>query len=225
MDWHAWHNAYDIPDSYFGQRLALVQHRIRLALDTAPPGPLTAVSLCAGQGRDLIGVLADHPRRSDVRARLVELDERNATAARRAAAAAGLSGVEVVVGDASLTDHYAGLVPADLVLVCGTLGNITDADVERTLDHCTQLCRRGGTVVWTRNRKAPDLVPQVCAWLEERGFERLWVSDPALMQGVGAHRFTGEPRPLARGERMFTFVGYDTLRRGTAGGSRQTTST
>jgi hypothetical protein len=32
------------------------------------------ISLCAGQGRDLLGVLADHPRREDVRARLVELD-------------------------------------------------------------------------------------------------------------------------------------------------------
>ncbi|GHD35622.1 hypothetical protein GCM10010335_31060 [Streptomyces galbus] len=32
--------------------------------------------MCAGQGRDLIGVLAGHPRRDDVRARLVELDEK-----------------------------------------------------------------------------------------------------------------------------------------------------
>jgi hypothetical protein len=77
MDWHEWHDAYDSPDSYLGRRLALVQERIRLALDDAPPGPLTAISICAGQGRDLIGVLADRPRRHDVRARLVELDERN----------------------------------------------------------------------------------------------------------------------------------------------------
>ncbi|MER5753101.1 class I SAM-dependent methyltransferase [Streptomyces sp. NPDC002088] len=213
MDWHEWHDAYDSPDSHFGRRLVIVQDRVRRALDDAPPGPLTAVSLCAGQGRDLIGVLAGHPRRGDVRARLVELDERNVAYARRAAAAAGLPGVEVVCGDASLTDHYADLAPVDLVLVCGTLGNITDADVERVLDHCTGLCRTGGTLVWTRNRKAPDLVPQVCAWLEERGFERLWVSDPALVQGVGAHRFTGEPRQLPLGQRMFSFIGYDTLRR------------
>jgi precorrin-6B methylase 2 len=212
VDWHAWHDAYDSSGA-FGRRLALVQERIRLALDDAPPGQLTAISLCAGQGRDLIGVLAGHARRDDVRARLVELDERNVAAARRAAGAAGLHGVEVVAGDAALTDQYADLVPADLVLVCGTLGNITDADVERLLGYCTRLCRTGGTLVWTRNRKAPDLVPQVCAWLEQRGFERLWVSDPSLTQAVGAHRFTGEPLPLTRGERMFEFVGYDVLRR------------
>lgn len=215
MDWHEWHTAYDTPGSWLEQRLKLVRERVRLALDEAPPGPLTVISLCAGQGRDLIGVLAEHPRRSDVRARLVELDEQNAGTAVRAAAAAGLTQVEVVVGDASLTDHYARVAPADLVLLCGVLGNLTDADVERAIDHCTMLCRPGGTLVWTRSRRievAADLVPQVCAWLEERGFERLWVSDPALGFGVGAHRYTGEPRPLPPGERMFTFVGYDALR-------------
>src|SRR3989442_973015 len=31
-------------------------------VDQAPPGPLRAVSICAGQGRDLIGVLREHPR-------------------------------------------------------------------------------------------------------------------------------------------------------------------
>jgi len=214
MDWYRWQDGYDSPESYLGRRLALVQERIRAALDEAAPGPLTAVSLCAGQGKDLIGVLRDHPRRGDVRARLVELDERNVGEARRAAEAAGLSGVEVVGGDASLSDHYADLVPCDLVVVCGVFGNLTDADVERTIDHCTRLCRTGGTVVWTRNRKEPDLVPRVCAWFEERGFERVRVSEPGIVQAVGAHRYGGESRRLPVGERMFRFVGYDVLRRG-----------
>lgn len=39
MDWHEWHDAYDSPDSYLSRRLALIQERIRAALDTAPPGP------------------------------------------------------------------------------------------------------------------------------------------------------------------------------------------
>jgi hypothetical protein len=57
---------------------------------------------------------------------------------------------------AALTDHYQGMAPADLVLVCGAFGNISLGDIERTVGACCQLCAAGGTVVWTRNRAAPD---------------------------------------------------------------------
>jgi len=207
-DWYAWHHDYDEPDTALAQRLAAVQHQIKTALDVAPPGPLHAVSLCAGQGRDLIGVLAGHPRRDDVTARLVELDPRNAAVARATARAAGLSRVKVVTGDAALTDHYAGMVPAYLVLVCGVFGNMTDEDVRRTVGYCARLCAHGGTVVWTRGRWEPDLIPQICGWFAEHGFEPLWVSDPALGWGAGAHRFAATPEPLERGARMFTFTGH-----------------
>ncbi|MCC8244857.1 class I SAM-dependent methyltransferase [Saccharothrix luteola] len=211
MDWHGWHADYDRPDSALARRLLAVQAQVRAALDDSPPGPLRVVSLCAGQGRDLLEVLADHPRRHDVRARLVELDPRNAAIAEATARATGLTGVEVLTADASLTDHYRDLAPADLVLVCGVFGNITDEDIERTVDHCAQLCRTGGTVIWTRHRGAPDRVPLICEWFEQRGFDRRWLSDPDAGFGVGAHRFQGEPRPPAAGARMFTFVGYEVL--------------
>lgn len=206
MDWQTWHDDYDSPGSPLARRLRVVQQRIQAILDHSPPGPLRAISMCAGQGRDLLGVLAGHPRRADVRARLVELDAGNAAAAARAVSDGGLNQVEVVTADAALTDHYRGMVPADLVLACGVFGNISDEDIERTIDSCSQLCRTGGSVVWTRHRKAPDLVPLICGWFEERGFERQWVSEPDAGFGVGVHRFAGEPRPLVPGTRMFTFI-------------------
>jgi hypothetical protein len=208
-DWRAWHDAYDDPGSTLARRLAAVQARIAGALDAAPPGPLRAISVCAGQGRDLIPVLASHPRGRDVTARLVERDPVLAATARRAAADAGLPGVEVVTGDASLTDAYAGLVPADLVLVCGVFGNITDSDIKRTVGCCAQLCATGGTTVWTRARRPPDLVPRICGWFGEDGFELSWLSDPGAGFGVGVHRFTARPRPLVPGLRMFGFVDPD----------------
>jgi hypothetical protein len=208
MDWVDWHDAYNRPDSSLSQRLRVVQAQIRAMLDAAPAGPVRALSVCAGQGHDLLGVLADHPRRSDVKARLVELDARNAALA--AAAAAGLD-VEVVTGDASLTDHYRGLAPADLVLVCGVFGNITLPDIERTVDTCRQLTATGGTVIWTRGRTAPDRVPQICEWFEAREFDRVWVSEPDVDYGVGVHRYRGEPLPLKENTRMFRFVGFPQL--------------
>jgi Methyltransferase domain len=213
MDWHAWHGDYDVPDSALAQRLRIVQERIRLALDACPPGPLRVISLCAGQGRDLLDPLSKHPRRWDVTARLVELDRRFAEAARGAAQAAGLGQVDAVVGDAALTSHYDGMAPADIVLMCGVFGNLTDEDIERTIGYCAQLCRNGGTLVWTRHRTPPDLVPRICQWLEARAFERQWLSEPDAGFGVGVHRFTGDPQPLSREDRMFTFVGYDILDR------------
>jgi hypothetical protein len=191
--------------------LRVVRERIGIALDGSAPGPVRVASLCAGQGRDLLGVLADHPRRADVRALLVELDPENTAVARETARAAGLSGVEVVTGDAALTDHYVDLVPADLVLACGIFGNIGDDDIHRTIGFCASLCATGGTVVWTRHRNTPDRVPLICEWFEQSGFTRDWLSTPDTVFGVGAHRHTGAPHPLPRGETMFTFVGYENL--------------
>jgi hypothetical protein len=204
MDWRRWHEAYDEVGSGLSRRLAVVQEQVRAGLDRCPPGELRVISLCAGQGRDLLEVLPDHPRRNDVRARLVELDPRNTSYAEKLAADLPL--VEVVTGDASLSDQYDGMVPADLVLVCGVFGNISNDDIERTIDACAQFCRTGATLIWTRHRDEPDLVPQICAWFEERGFERVWLSDREEGFGVGVHRFVGEPRPLVLGQQLFTFV-------------------
>ena len=204
-DWAVWHEAYDNPDTPLAQRLLAVRARIAEALDQSAPGPLRAISICAGQGRDLIGVLREHPRRRDVTARLVELDPRNAAAARQRAAAAGLTQVEVVTGDAAQTGVYAGLVPANLVLACGVFGNITDEDVARTIRCCTGLCAPGGTVVWTRGRREPDLVPQICDWFAAEGFALVGVSEPGTRWAVGAHQFEGKSRPLPD-QKMFTFV-------------------
>src|ERR1700677_899452 len=208
-DWHEWHAAYDNPGSGLARRLSWVQDQVRAALDAAPDGPVRAISICAGQGRDLIGALDGHPRARDVTARLVELDPRNTEAAARLAAAAGLGDVEIVTGDASLTSQYADLVPARLVLACGLFGNMTDAHVKQTIGYCAQLCAEGGTVVWTRARWAPDLVTHVCAWFEQSGFERVSLTSPNFVQCVGAHRRIAPSVPLEPDAVMFAFTNHN----------------
>ena len=204
-DWSAWHREYDAPDSRLAQRLRVVQGLIREALDRFPPGPIRALSVCAGEGRDLLGVLADHPRAKDVRARLVELSpELAATAAAHAP-----PGVEVVCGDASTTNAYAGAVPANLVLVCGVFGNVSDGDIRNTVRSLPLLCAPGATVVWTRHRRAPDRTPDIRAWFGEAGFQELaFVGSDTWLFGVGAHRLVGAPHPYVADVTLFSFVGH-----------------
>jgi hypothetical protein len=205
--WQAWHEPYADPSSYLSQRLAVVQGHIRSFLDDAPAGPIRVVSMCAGEGRDLLGVLVDHPRRDDVRARLVELDEGNASIAQASVEQADLDGVEVVVGDAAATDAYVGAVPAELVLACGVFGNVVDDDIRRTIEVLPQLCAAGATVVWTRHRKEPDVTPKVRAWFVESGFAELSFDAPDdFLFSVGVNRLTVGPEPLRPGVQMFEFV-------------------
>lgn len=188
------------------RRLVTVHDRVRAALDEAPPGPLRLLSLAAGQGRDVLPVLAEHPRRVDVRARLVELDPRNAREARGYIQHYGLTGVEVVEGDAAPVDQYRDLAPVDVLLLCGLFGNISNIDIEHTIRHARSLTNRGGTVLWTRHRGAPDMVPQICEWFAARDFEAQWVSEPEVIYAVGAHRAKGEPVPLPVDAILFTFL-------------------
>src|ERR1700753_903630 len=202
-----WPRASDDPGSLLSRRGELVQGHLRAELDRLPPGDVRLVSLCAGQGRDVIGALAGHPRRDDVRARLVELDQRNVAYARQAAQAAGLPGVEVRQADAGLTDACAGAVPAQVVVACGIFGNITDSDIQATVAALPSLCAPGALVLWTRHRSPPDLTPAIRSWFGEAGFrEEAFDTSHDGFMSVGAHRRAGEPAALMPGQRLFTFV-------------------
>jgi len=207
-DWRDWHRAYDDPDSSVSRRLRLVRRHVADVLDAAGDR-VRVLSLCAGDGRDLLGVLADHPNAGRVRALLVELDPVLAAVAADAAAAVGVgtgADVEIRLGDAGSTGTFAEFAPVDLLMLCGVFGNITPEDVRRTVHAARGLCRAGATVVWTRSRGEPDLVPAVAGWFAEAGFEQLALSPPEQPSAVGAHRLTGEPDPVPAEPRLFTFV-------------------
>jgi hypothetical protein len=98
------------------------------------------------------------------------------------------------------------MVPADLVLLCGVFGNISDADIHNTIGSLPQLCRIGSTAIWTRSRRAPDITPTIRQWFRESDFEEItfYAPDGELFT-VGTQVFRGQPLPLQSG-RLFTFL-------------------
>ena len=207
-DWVAWHAAYDDPSSPLSLRLRVVRGHLSDALDAAPPGPVRLLSLCAGQGHDVLGVLPEHPRGPDVSAVLVEYDPHNAAVARAGAARAGLAQVQVREADAAQPAGYADAVPADVLLLCGIFGNVSDEDIQRTARAAPALCAAGATMIWTRHRRAPDLTPRIRGWFRANGFDEVAFDVPhETITGVsvGVGRLAVPPPAALPDGPLFTF--------------------
>jgi len=205
MDWHEWHRDYE-GDTPLARRLLIVQAHIRELLSESESNTVGVISICAGDGRDIVGALDHHPAASRVRGRLLELDTALAATATARVAQEGLA-FEVVEADAGCTDAYTGAVPADLLLACGVFGNISDADVQGTIRLLPMLLAPGGTVIWTRTRREPDLTPAIRGWLAAAGFEEVdFTPVPPSLASVGVHRLAGPPIVFQPGVRLFEFV-------------------
>jgi hypothetical protein len=139
----------------YQQRLQAVQEHLRSNLIEAPAGPLRLISLCAGDGRDVIGEVRTHERRNDVSAWLVELDGQSVAAGVREASIASLQDrVRFINADATDFATYQGMAPADIVLACGVWGHVPADERGRLAEALAGLCKPRGTVTWTRGVSA-----------------------------------------------------------------------
>jgi hypothetical protein len=207
-DWQAWHRAYDDPGSSLSRRLSAVQHEIAIGLDEAASGPISLLSLCAGDGRDVLGVLSAHPRSGDVRASLIDIDDELIAAARLRARALGLAKVECVMADAGSSATFAKVLPVDVVVACGIFGNISRADISATISALAAMLTPNGTAIWTRHRREPDLTPWIRRRFSECGFaERSFVAVPDSLASVGRHRLTGPADATGVPASLFEFEG------------------
>ncbi len=209
-DWFEWHNLYQTED-VLQQRLEIVQKYISDSLDAAPAGTIRVVSACSGDGRDLLGVLATHPRAKDVRARLVELNPQLVERGKAAIAQLGFTDqIEFINGDASLTASYAGAVPADLVIVCGIFGNLADeAVLRRLIRNLPYFAKTGAFALWTRgHRDGVNYSERVRQIFQENEFVEVdFQLTTTGNMGVGRHRFTGQPVAAPLEEQFFVFTG------------------
>jgi hypothetical protein len=206
-DYQEWHRAYDDPDSALSWRLRTVQEYLREAIDRSP-GAIRVVSACSGDGRDIIGVLSPRHDADRVSVTMIELHPDISQQAREAADAAGLAHVEVRTADAGVTDSYRGAVPAEVVLLVGIFGNISDTDLEQTIRTAPQFCSPGATLVWSRGRHRDDRNDAVRAWFATAGFSELAYAEHDTGRGpaLGVMRYDGEPQSLVAGRRLFTFL-------------------
>jgi amino acid adenylation domain-containing protein len=215
MDWRHWHKDYEQHAS-LQARLERVRVQIVAALSEFPPGPVRIVSLCAGDGRDLIGALESHPRRADITARLIDNDPESIARGRQMAATAGLSRqLQFVEADATLAKNYDGAVPANLVLLSGFLGHLPHDDVPGLIRRLPMFCQAGGQVIWNRHLVLHDghrQVTDIRKFLAAAAFAEVhYATTDANGFAVGRARFNGSPVPLDTAAVLFTFVGLDKL--------------
>ena len=165
------------------------------------------LSVCAGDGRDVIDVLAGREDPARVRSVLLEAHPGIADLARARAAAAGITGLSVRVCDAADTGAYVGAVPADVVLLVGIFGNIANSDITTTIQTAPQLCAPGATVIWSRGRDRDDINNSIRAEFADAGFAELGYAESDLPSrpALGSMRYDGPPVPLDTAQHLFTF--------------------
>ena len=206
-EWGGWPEQAYQRDAY-QQRLSAVQEHLAECLDTAPPGPVHIISICAGDGRDVIGVLESHPRRDDVSAWLVESNEQSVDFGIRRAQSAGLERtVNFVNEDATDYVTYRNMAPADIVLVCGVWGHVPTPERKPLVRAIASLCKPNGVVIWTRGvSKGLAQLREIQSHFVGPSWEEVRLHlTPDKWWGVASHRYYGPPVERPESGRIFNF--------------------
>jgi hypothetical protein len=112
----------------------------------------------------------------------------------------------VLQGDAGVTSIYRDAVPADVLLLCGIFGNVTDEDLRRTVANASRLCAPHATVLWTLHRRDPDRTPELREWFDAAGYEELAFDSPGPDRfALGTIRLKVPPLPYVPNLRLFAF--------------------
>jgi hypothetical protein len=186
--WLAWHEAYDDPSSSLARRLEVVRRRFGAVLDAAAGERRQLLSLCAGDGRDVVPVLANRAGSSPVSALLIESDEELSQRATEAASSSGLEAVEVRCADAGDPASFNDVLPVDVLLLCGIFGNIEHGRVKDVIDVVPHLLASDGYVIWTRGASDPDRRPEVRRWFRAAGLAEVAFDGAPERFGVGVNQ-------------------------------------
>jgi hypothetical protein len=69
------------------------------------------------------------------------------------------------------------------------------------------MCAAGGTVIWTRHRRAPDRTPDIRAWFGVGGFDEVAFDalDTTALVGIGVNRLRRATDAKLPAGPLFTF--------------------
>ncbi len=142
------------------------------------------VSICAGDGRDVIGTFAASDARQDVHATLIE------------------SHPELVTRGQAAVDQL------------GLARRIKERDVQRLIAALPSLCDREASVIWTRSlfddgEKATQIIRK--CFVAADFTEEVLVRTPLGLFAVGTHAFRGVWRPLPVNKTLFEFTGFASI--------------
>ena len=105
---------------------------------------------------------------------------------------------------------YVGAVPADLVIMIGIFGNISDDDVRRTIMTAPQLAELARRCCG----HAPPALRTGIAWFVacyqlpvSSSLTTVSLIGEEERAALGSARYGGPPQPLITGQQLFTFVG------------------
>jgi hypothetical protein len=166
------------------------------------------VSLCAGDGRDVIGVLKSSPRRNDVEAWLVELDRQSVADGVRHISTSGLENtVKFINADATDYATYKNIERCDIALVCGTWGHVPADERTFLIRALASFCKPGGFVIWTRGiSKGMSRLDDIQSQFGPSSWQRVRLSfTPEEKWAVGTHRYRGPSVEKPPTGRIFNF--------------------
>ncbi|MGD0284346.1 MAG: class I SAM-dependent methyltransferase [Candidatus Saccharimonadales bacterium] len=206
-DWQEWHNHYNEPSSDLAKRLQIVQEQIDNCLPRDINEPYQIIDICAGDGRDLIGVLSKYPNLLNIRSFLVEINDEIANQAKELINTEHIQNIQVVIADAANSSLYKNVIPADLILLCGVFGNISIEDVRYIIKNLSMFCKSGTKVIWTRNRRVPDVTPKIRELFTNNSLDELkFISTSDNTYAVGLNIFNGNTKPFNPELKLFTFI-------------------
>lgn len=213
MDWNQWLDRYET-NQPLRERLTFVVSHIAKAILDCHEDPVPVLSVCAGDGRDLVVALSSMESKRMVRADLIESNPDVVSKGRNLVAEHGLSqSVKFRCADATKRRTYQYLTPAKVVIVSGVFGNLRDIDAARLIRLLHSLCQPDSLVIWTRNLvefddggSATDKIREIlrASDYEETRFERT----QSGVFAIATHRYRGQTKPLPTDEILFDFSGF-----------------